>query len=132
MNRRAAALLSVLLAACTGAPGDDTAGAPSLTLLSPADGDVVCGDPLHVVTAVENFRLTNDTVEDPPPDLGHLHVYLNGQEVAQSDVETIDVSGVADGEWQLSLDISHADHSALDPYVGVFIYITVDHTLCPE
>ncbi|MSP54313.1 MAG: hypothetical protein EXR69_01700 [Myxococcales bacterium] len=103
-----------------------------MTLLSPSDGEVVCGDPLHVVTEVDGFRLTNETVEDPPPDLGHLHVYLNGQEVAQSDVETIDVTGVADGEWQLSLDISHADHSALDPYVGVFIYITVDSTLCTE
>ena len=84
-------LLLLFLAGC-GDPDVDTAacgGAPCLTLLSPADGDTLCGDPLTVTAQVENFTLTNETVEDPPPDLGHMHVYLNGQEVAQSETETV-------------------------------------------
>lgn len=135
-------LLLVLLTGCGDAPVDTAAcgGEPCLTLLSPADGDTLCGDPLTVVADVANFTLTNETVEDPPPDLGHMHLYLNGQEVVQSETETVVIAdypsggeaGVDEGEWQLSLDLSHADHTALVPYVGTLIYITIDHSLCPD
>lgn len=127
--------MNVLLAllACTGDGGDTaTSGAPTLTLVSPEDGDFVCGTPLVVVTELENFRLTNETIEDPPPDLGHMHVYLNGQEVAQTDDTTVEINDVADAEYQLTVDIAHADHTALDPYVGVTIYVTVDSSTCTE
>jgi hypothetical protein len=109
---------------------DSTAGAPAITLVSPQDGAVVCGTPLVVVAEIENFRLTNKTIEDAPPDLGHMHVYLNGQEVAQADEETVIVNDVADALYQLKIDISHADHSALDPYVGDLAYVTVDSSVC--
>lgn len=107
-------------------------GGPCLTLVSPTDGEIVCGDPLEVVADVENFTLTNETIEDPPPDTGHMHVFLNGQEVSQSEEEIVNVTGVAEGEWQLSLDLAAADHTSLDPYVGLVIYITVDNSLCTE
>ncbi len=125
------ALFALLLLACTG-PDDSAAAstAPSLRLVSPEDGAVVCGSPLVVVTELENFRLTNETIEDPPPDLGHLHLYLNGQEVAQAEAETIEVSDVADNAYQLSVDIAHADHSAVEPYVGATIYVTVAASAC--
>ena len=128
-------LLSLSLLGCPGSTDGDssaTTGDPSLTLVSPANGDVVCGSPLKVVADVANFTLTNETIEDPPPNTGHMHVYLNGQEVAQSDQETVEINDVAEAEYQLSLDLSLADHSALDPYVGVTIYITVDNSLCTE
>lgn len=124
-------MLALLLLACPG-PLDSAEGsdAPTLRLVSPEDGAVVCGSPLVVVTELDNFRLTNETIEDPPPDLGHLHLYLNGQEVAQADAETIEVTNVEDNEYQLSVDIAHADHSAIDPYVGVTIYVTVAASAC--
>ena len=126
-----APLLAWLLLPGCPASGDDTSGGTiALTLLSPTDGAVVCGDPLVVETRVENFTLTNETIEDAPPDVGHLHVYLNGQEVAQSDQETVSIAGVTDGEWQLRVDLALANHDALDPYVGTTIYITVDDSLC--
>ena len=126
-------ILLLSLFACTGgSAGDSELGPPSLTLVSPQEGDTVCGSPLVVVTELENFRLTNETIEDPPPDLGHMHVYLNGQEVAQSDQTTVEINDVADAEYQLMVDIALADHSALDPYVGVTIYITVDNSTCVE
>ena len=130
-----ALLLALILSGCAGSPADDTSstsGDPTLTLISPSDGDTVCGSPLEVLADVQNFTLTNETIEDPPPNTGHMHVYLNGQEVAQSDQETVEITDVADGEWQLGLDLALADHSALEPYVGVTIYITVDNSLCSE
>lgn len=118
--------------ACSGdEPAESGASeAPVLTLVSPAEGDVVCGTPLVVVTELQNFRLTNETIEDPPVDLGHLHVYLNGQEVAQADDTTVSVNDVADNEYQLSVDIAHADHTGVKPYVGVTVYVTVSATAC--
>jgi hypothetical protein len=129
MSRLSPALL--LLTACPG-ERDDSGGAIALTLLSPADGAVVCGDPLVVDTRIENFTLTNETMEDAPDDVGHLHVYINGQEVAQADREHVEVTGQPDGEAQLRVDLALANHEALDPYVGTTIYITIDDTLCTE
>ena len=125
-------IVSLLLLACAGNdPGETgTNGAPVLTLMSPVDGEHVCGTPLVVVTELENFRLTNETIEDPPPDLGHLHLYLNGQEVAQAEDTTIEVNDVAEAEYQLSVDIAHADHSGVEPYVGATIYVTVEAVAC--
>jgi hypothetical protein len=112
--------------------GGDSAGAPTLTLLAPADGDTVCGDPLVVQVDVENFTLTNEDKEDSPDDLGHLHVYLNGQEVAQAGRETVEIRDVADGDYQLKTDLALANHDALVPYVGTEpIYIVIDSTACP-
>lgn len=121
-------LLLLNLLGCTAEPAAD--GPIAITLLSPEDGATVCGTPLHVETSIENFTLTNESLPDAPSNVGHLHVYLNGQEVAQAEEEVVDVSEVADGEWQLRVDLALSNHEALDPYVGQTVYITVDNALC--
>jgi hypothetical protein len=126
-------LLGLLaLNACTGTDdAPDTGTGPiGLVLVSPADGDTVCGAPLVVETDVQNFVLTNETIEDGPPNEGHLHLYLNGQEVAQSDQERIEMTDVAEAEYQLKVDLALANHQALNPYVGTTIYVTVDDSVC--
>ncbi len=113
--------------------GGDSSGQPALELLRPAEGDVVCGTPLVVETRVTNFTLTNEDIEDPPPGEGHLHVYLNGQEVAQAGRETVEINDVLDGKYQLKADLALANHDVLDPYVGAGpIYITVDESACGQ
>jgi hypothetical protein len=118
------------LTACGDA--DDSGGeSPTLVMTSPADGDTVCGSPLVVEMHVENFTLTNEDMDDPPPNTGHIHVYLNGQEVAQSDQETTEIQNVPDQSYQLKADLALANHGALNPAVGTKpIYITVDSTVC--
>ena len=93
-------MLLFLIVACSD-DGSDSQDSPTLELLSPHDGDTVCGTPLVVETRVTNFELTNEDIEDPPPGVGHLHVYLNGQEVAQAGGETVEIHDVTDGEYQL-------------------------------
>ena len=117
------------LLGCVGASAD-SGPAPTLAIVSPADGAVVCGTPLVVVTDIGNFSLTNETIQDAPADLGHMHVYLNGQEAAQAADETVEINDVADAVYDLSADLAHADHSPLDPPVEVAITITVDATVC--
>jgi len=125
-------LLLSLFLACDGGDDSSAEGPISLTLLSPQEGDTVCGTPLMVVTQVDNFTLTNETIEDAPSNIGHLHVYLNGQEVSQSDQEEIPVPDVVDAPYQLKVDLALSNHQALNPYVGSVVYITVDNSLCME
>src|SRR5215203_2643909 len=123
-------MLFLLFVACSDG-GSDSQGAPTLELLSPADGERVCGTPLAVQARVTNFTLTHEDIEDPPPGEGHLHVYLNGQEVAQAGTERVEINDVIDGDYQLKCDLALANHDALDPYVGTDpIYITVDAKVC--
>ena len=121
-----------LLWSCTDGADTGANGPVALTLLSPTDGATVCGDPLVVETDVQNFTLTNETIEDAGDNFGLLHVYLNGQEVAQSEVETVTLYGLDEIAWQLRVDLARANHEALDPYVGTTIYITVDNSLCTD
>lgn len=125
-------MLLFLMVACSDGTSDSE-GSPTLELLSPHDGDTVCGTPLVIEARVTNFTLTNEDIEDPPPGEGHLHVYLNGQEVAQAGQETVEINDVKDGEYQLKCDLALANHDALDPYVGTDpIYITVDAKACAK
>src|SRR4030095_11866893 len=119
-------MLLLLIAACS-AGGPYSQGSPTLELLSPHDGDTVCGTPLVVEARVTNFTLTNQDSQAPRRGEGHLHGDLNGQEVAQAGQETVEINDVTDGEYQLKCDLALANHGALAPYVRTDpIYIAVD------
>lgn len=104
--------------------------APSLVLLAPEADSTVCGDPLEVRTEIEGFTLVGTEVESDEPATGHLHVFLNGQEVAHAGVEDVDIPDVEAQQYQLTVDLALANHEGLEPYVGTTIYITVDDAKC--
>jgi len=114
-------------------PGDVDDGPASVAILAPADGEVVCGSPLVVETEVSGIDLIDpyDPPDPPPPGSGHLDVMLNGQDAAMSDQEVVEIALVEDGEYQLKVELSNADHTPLEPYAGDFLYITVDAGVCP-
>lgn len=123
--------MSLLLSlfACVGNPDDTGAcGAPELTLLSPEDGATVDGDPLVVDTETRCFTLIAEGGygDDVPDNVGHIHVFLNGQEVATGSTDQTVVPDVAAGVYQLRVELALENHEALDPYVGTTIYISVD------
>lgn len=110
-----------------------------MTLVTPQEGDVICGTPLHVELNVENFTLVEPEVDEngipiEDPDAaagsGHIDIMLNGQDAAMIWSESTDISSVEDGAWQLRVELSNADHSPVEPYVGSTVYITVDNSLC--
>ena len=127
--------LLYLLLACT--EGGDSAlingGDPYVAILSPADEETVCGDPLQVVLDVANFELVAP-VEDPTqaePGTGHVDIMLNGQDADMIWDTSTDIEGVDAGVWQLKVELSNADHTPVEPYVGDLIYITVSDEVCP-
>ena len=54
---------------------------------------------------------------------------LNGQDADMIWDESTDIEGVADGLYQLKVELSNADHTPITPYAGDLVYITVDDGL---
>jgi hypothetical protein len=119
----------LFLLACVNGVPDAT---PSIAIISPADEAVVCGSPLLVSAEVEGLVLVEPT-EDPAdnrPGEGHIDVTLNGQDAAMAWTEEIVISEVAAGEYQLKVELVNADHTAVVPYAGDLIYLTVTEDAC--
>jgi hypothetical protein len=119
----------LLLLAC--APSWCPDGA-CIRLVSPVEDDVVCGSPLEVVTEVQGLTLVDPYEEggDPAEGTGHIDSYLNGQNSIMSGEPDFEIPDVADGLTQLKVELSKADHTAIEPYAGDFLYITVDSSAC--
>lgn len=125
------AVLALLLVHC--GPAEDSSVTASIEILAPRDGDVVCGEPLHVETAIEGVTLVDpyDPPDPLPEGAAHVDLTLNGQDALMSDRPEMDVPDVADGEFQLKVELSKADHTPLLPYAGDFLYVTVSSAACP-
>lgn len=121
----------LLLLGCSSTPVD-SGGPPSIRLVAPTEGNTVCGNPLRVEVEVENFQLVPpvDTGEEAEPGTGHVDITLNGQDAAMAWETTTDIGGVGEGDWQLKVELSSADHTPVEPYAGQFVYITVSETAC--
>lgn len=126
--------LPLIVAGCQAS--DPTAGEdPSIAILSPVEGAVVCGTPLEVKVEVTGIELVDPFPPEgtePEEGTGHIDLSLNGQEADDwmFGGESLVVDGVEDGETQLKVELSNADHTPLEPYAGDFIYITIDHGAC--
>ena len=122
-----------MLLACAGAV--DTSinrGAPLVTIASPEDGATVCGSPLVVQVEVANLTLAAPVSDpaDAAPGTGHVDIMLNGQDADMIWDDTAEIEDVADGAWQLKVELSGADHAPIEPYTYDLIYITVDALAC--
>ncbi len=121
--------------ACTDAAGDSglvNGGDPTIELVSPQEGDTVCGTPLAVEVFVANMVLV-EPVEDvsfAESGTGHVDIALNGQDAAMVWSETTDLAEVADGAYQLKVELANADHTPVEPYAGDLAYITVSAAVC--
>lgn len=127
-----------MLTACT---AEEETLPPTIAILEPAVGATVCGDPIRLKLQVENYELEEpgsttekSTARHEPAHgdelSGHVDVYLDGVTVAMEGKTEIDISGVADGEHQLTAELVDEEHLPLNPSVNAVVYFTVDNTLC--
>ena len=117
----------LLLALACATPDE---GPPAVTIVSPADGATVCGAPLAVTLEVSGLTLVPPEDTDAAPGSGHVDVMLNGQDVAMTGTERFEVTGVPEGAYQLKVELSNADHTAIEPYAGDLVYIDVTEAAC--
>lgn len=102
----------------------------TVEILSPADGDRVCGTPLEVSLSVKGITLVDPYGGDAGAGTGHVDVMLNGQDAVMTDQPDFEIPEVADGEYQLKVELSGSDHEPIEPYAGDFIYVEVAEDAC--
>lgn len=129
-------IVLLVLLACDGSGVDSdlvNGGDPYIALLAPTEGETVCGTPLRVEVEVANIELVApvEDAEEAESGTGHIDIMLNGQDASMVWVTETDVSDIADGEWQLKVELSYADHTPVEPYAGDLAYITVNSEACP-
>ena len=115
----AAVLLSVVLAACysppAAAPGSAPGpGAPSLSVVSPAEGASISGGEVKVSVNTENFTIKGGGGANKPNE-GHVHMKVDGGAVSMAYGDSHSFSGVPAGKHTLEVELVNNDHSSLNP-----------------
>jgi hypothetical protein len=91
----------------------------SIEVVSPTRNEVVSGDRMQVEVRLIGGRLTSLTTTNVRPNVGHIHVSIDGQLLTMSTAtrSEIDISGLSDGEHLLQAEFVAADHGPFDPPV---------------
>jgi predicted small secreted protein len=131
---------ALLLAACGGDAGDDTASPgdampsmdhgsmpspaaerPStdatLTIVVPSNGDVLDGEAIDVRLELEGARVVDQTSTNLRPDEGHLHVLLDDQLLSMTEGLEQTLHDVPAGQHLLEVEFVANDHAPFDPRV---------------
>lgn len=120
------AMATIVLALAVSSPGV-RAAAPTLTILSPADGAVIGnGTPVAVVFVVTDFNLTppGSVPAGPTPNEGHVDVYVDGSLTASVAQETV-VLPLLSGTYDIRLRLVLANGTLPNPDVAASITVTV-------
>jgi hypothetical protein len=113
----------ILLVALACADADPVA-APTLTFLSPRDGDTLPVGTHTVSVLVENFALVAPKHNEGVP-VGFLVVRQDGADAFLTGDTTFDIALTTPGAVTLSAALEYADGDPLDPPVGASVTLTV-------
>lgn len=122
----------VLGAGCASGTQDTGAlPAPTITLITPAEGAVVCGEPLALEVLVTDYVLVGfDQPESSVPGVGHVDIKLNGQNRWMTDDTVFEIPQVDDGVYWIEALLVDGEHHALAPSVSDAAEVTVDDEAC--
>jgi len=113
-------------AAPTSATTPDAASRPTspavVQIVSPSSNEVVTGGMVHVVVAVQNATVVQQTSTHIQPDQGHVHLYLDNQLIYMQYRLVEDVP-VHPGVYQMKAEFVAADHFPFNPRVWSSIVI---------
>ncbi len=91
----------------------------TIAFRSPAPGQRVTGNEIEVLLDLEGGTITDATTTAVAPDVGHIHLSLDGQLVSMTygTVQVVELGGVAPGRHTLSAEFVATDHAPFDPRV---------------
>lgn len=93
-------------------------GPPSISLVSPEQGEVIEGSVIMIQVRCENFVMAPESIGMArEPGRGHWHLYLDGDLIAVRATETFRLQGVAPGPHHLKVSLANNDHTPLYPPV---------------
>ena len=113
-------------------------GTPSLSIISPAEGQTVYTDKVPVLISTENFQLVDYQVNTTRvAGQGHVHLWLDEQNpTPQSAAKAADDSftfpDVAYGDHKLVAELVASDHTSLNPPVTVTVNFTTAPVATPS
>jgi len=93
-----------------------------LTITSPANNAVITGRTVHVVVALQNATVVQQTSTHVQPDQGHVHLYLDNQLIYMQYRLQQDVP-VTPGVYALKAEFVAADHFPFNPRVWSSVVI---------
>lgn|GEM_PF-6952190 len=123
---------------CVGCAGDsdstvDTGPPPDIRLITPSEGDTVCGTPFHLVVEVDHYSLIGfDQPESSVPGVGHVDIKLNGQNRWMTPDLDFEIPEVVDGVYLVEALLVDGEHHPIEPYVGDEAQVTVDAAACTQ
>lgn len=125
MKHVAAALLAVILVACTGQPTPTPTPRPASTaqfnIIQPQPNTVVTATTMHVQFQLSGARIVDVTTKDITPDTGHIHLSIDGRLISMNYQLAQDVSlqSFFAGPHLLQGEFVAADHAPFNPRVIV-------------
>jgi hypothetical protein len=127
------AVLLATLAACT-AGGDSAADSaapetPTITFLSPADGDTVTAGDVPFSVIVEHFALVDLAKDNEGEPEGYIGVSVDGTEVLQTSETTFDLALGTEGAVTVEAELFFSDGDGLDEAFGETISASISLTV---
>lgn len=119
--------MAIVSAACGGSDGSPTptdatggdrpSSTGTVTIVSPANGDVIEGTNVDLRVELEDARIIPQATREISPDEGHLHVYLDGALISMTEGAEQEVTGLTPGPHRIQVEFVAADHAPFDPRV---------------
>jgi hypothetical protein len=139
--RRPLIVLSAVtfLAMLVAASGTRAQSAPTLTLVTPADGTTVDG-PVLIRVQHGGIRFDGTTIgKDPTPGVGHWHVNIDGKYAGLAVTDVIEIPNdafptIAAGEHTIMVNLHENNHAATSPPVesAIKLNFAKEVTLAPK
>jgi hypothetical protein len=86
----------------------ESVASPSLSILSPGNGDWIEGQDVDVTLSVQNFDVANGTAD------GHIHYSIDGGDaVMKYDTDPIALTGLSFGSHSITVELVDNSHAAL-------------------
>jgi len=120
-------LIPLLFLACTGHPDDtgELAEAPSLSWLTPADGDTVAAGEVACSVVVDDFTLEDPAKHNEGAPIGYISVSVDGAEVLTTGSTNFTLTLTA-GAHDLSAALFYADGDEIEPPVAATVAVSVE------
>jgi hypothetical protein len=99
--------------------------APAVTILNPAEDQVIYGDYLDLNLSFTDFKLNGNFGGPNVPGEGHWHLFIDDVMKGMYADEGIRITGLLEGDHEIAVELVNNDHTPLDPAVEVSVNITV-------
>lgn len=98
---------------------------PNIAVTSPAEGSTVPSSDVDIVLSVQNF-MVDDLPGNGGTGDGHIHYTVDGGGITMKyDTDPISLTGLADGEHTVNLELVDNSHASLNPAITTSVTFTV-------